>query len=377
MNLSIYTPKKDLCDVCVAHDTKNLNDEKYQEHQELKKEARAEKEKDKETEGIFVFTMDLQSVLLCPKSTVSAMYYKTKLIVHNFTLYDLKTQDGYCFLWNESEGGLTSNEFSSIVVHFLENKVIPKITDKSQTIILYSDGCTGQIRNATLANALLNVSMTHKITIIQKYLLKGHTQMEVDSMHSCIEKKVRNFKVNISADYVTLCQVARTHPRPYNVEYLTHQFFKKIDNVKFYNSIRPGRTVGDATVTDIKAIKYTENGEIFYKLRHTGNWDRLNQRFKELPACHFNDLPPLYTERKKIKAEKFKHLQCLKESLLQDYHSFYNNIPHENSGTVYCCSCKILHFGVTCFACVVDDMYFKIFSLPTDSVIVDHAVLEV
>jgi hypothetical protein len=52
--------------------------------------------------------------------------------------------------------------------------------------------------------------MTHKITIIQKYLLKWHTQMEVDSMHSCIEKKVRNFKVNIPADYVTLCQVART-----------------------------------------------------------------------------------------------------------------------------------------------------------------------
>jgi hypothetical protein len=34
--------------MCVWH----LNDEKYQEHQELKKEARAEKEKNKETEGI-------------------------------------------------------------------------------------------------------------------------------------------------------------------------------------------------------------------------------------------------------------------------------------------------------------------------------------
>jgi hypothetical protein len=85
------------------------------------------------------------------------MCYNTRLIVHNFTLYDLKTQDGYCFLWNESEGGLTSNEFSSIVKHFLENKVIPKITDKSQTIILYSDDCTGQNRNATLANAFLNL----------------------------------------------------------------------------------------------------------------------------------------------------------------------------------------------------------------------------
>jgi hypothetical protein len=28
------------------------------------------------------------------------------------------------------------------------------------------------------------------------------------------------------------------------------------------------------------------------------------------------------------------------------------------SGTVYCCSCKILHFGVTCFASVDDDFVF-------------------
>lgn len=88
----------------------------------MKREARDAK--DKET-GVAVFAMDLQAVLLSPKSTVSSMYYKTKLIVHNFTLLDLKTREGYCFLWNESDGGLTSNEFSSILVYFLENHVIP------------------------------------------------------------------------------------------------------------------------------------------------------------------------------------------------------------------------------------------------------------
>lgn len=58
------------------------------------------------------------------------MYYKTKLIVYNFTLFNLQTQDGYCFLWHKVEGGLSSNEFSSLLVHFLDNNVIsflPKI----------------------------------------------------------------------------------------------------------------------------------------------------------------------------------------------------------------------------------------------------------
>ncbi|KAJ4430673.1 hypothetical protein ANN_19264 [Periplaneta americana] len=36
----------------------------------------------------------------------SALYYKSKLQIHNFTIYDLQRNDGYCFLWNECEGGI-------------------------------------------------------------------------------------------------------------------------------------------------------------------------------------------------------------------------------------------------------------------------------
>lgn len=71
--LSLYRPKKDLCDTCVAFETKNLIEEKYNEHIKLKEEARNEKLKDKESHNE-VFTMDLQSVLLCPKSNVSSLY---------------------------------------------------------------------------------------------------------------------------------------------------------------------------------------------------------------------------------------------------------------------------------------------------------------
>lgn len=144
-NYSIYIPKKDLCDTCVAFSTKNLDHEEYEIHQKMKEEAREEKSKDKLSASA-VFTMDLQAVLLCPKSTVSSMYYKTKLVVHNFTLFNLKTQNGYCFVWHEAEGGLTANEFSSILVKFLENDVIPFLPNNEKEIILYSDGCTGQNR---------------------------------------------------------------------------------------------------------------------------------------------------------------------------------------------------------------------------------------
>jgi len=64
-------------------------------------------------------------------------------------------------------------------------------------------------------------------TIIQKYLLRGHTQMEVDSMHSTIERKVRNKKINIPADYVTICKTACTK-EPYYIECLTFDFFQII-----------------------------------------------------------------------------------------------------------------------------------------------------
>lgn len=118
-NISLFTPKKDACDICTAYETGNLSLEKKEVHDQMKQEARLEKENDNLSMDE-VFTMDLQSVLLCPKSNVSSLYYKTKLIVHNFTLYDLKRKIGYCFLWNETGGGLAANEFSSIIVYFLQ-----------------------------------------------------------------------------------------------------------------------------------------------------------------------------------------------------------------------------------------------------------------
>nr|CAI5841243.1 unnamed protein product [Callosobruchus analis] len=330
LNLSLFRPKKDECEVCVGYRTKNISEEVYQLHQKLKDEARMQKSIDKSSCNTSVFTIDLQSVLLSPKTNVSTMYYKTKLVIHNLTIYNLKTKEVYCYLWNEAEGQLSANEFSSIVTYFLETEVIPKL-DATREIVIYSDGCTCQNRNAILANALLHVASVHKVTVLQKYLLKGHTQMEVDSVHSCIERVVRNIKINLPADYVEICKRARQIPFPYKVKYLTHEFFKNFGTIQYYSSIRPGRTVGDPVVMDIKALKY-EDGSIKYKLRHTDDqWTDLPRRITKPIAYDIaiTTLPRLHEGRLKIKKDKYQHLMILTQGLEKEYHDFYVNLSHE------------------------------------------------
>ncbi|CAB3252726.1 unnamed protein product [Arctia plantaginis] len=53
-------------------------------------------------------------------------------------------------------------------------------------------GCTAQNRNNGVSNALLHLAMARNVVITQKYLEKGHTKMEVDSVHSVIERKLKN-----------------------------------------------------------------------------------------------------------------------------------------------------------------------------------------
>ena len=52
----------------------------------------------------------------------------------------------------------------------------------------------------------------HKVDIIKKYLHVGHTQMECDSMHSCIERNMKHCDLFKPADLRVLMSTARrTH----------------------------------------------------------------------------------------------------------------------------------------------------------------------
>lgn len=84
-------------------------------------------------------THDGQGLLLCPMSNVSSIYYKRKLGVHNLTFNNLQSKKVECYEWNESEGGLNENEFTSIIVHFVDEQMAT-LDVYDPRIVLYSDG---------------------------------------------------------------------------------------------------------------------------------------------------------------------------------------------------------------------------------------------
>ena len=326
-NLSLFHPKKDMCETCESFKRKNVSQEKYDEHIRKKNEARRELEADMIDDNKIVLTMDLQAVLLCPWSKVSTMYYKTKLIIHNFTIYNNKSNKGHCYLWNEVEAGLNGSEFASIIVGFLE----ANYANTTKTIVIYSDGCTYQNRNSCIANALLNFAKIHDVHLVQKFLEKGHTQMEADSMHAAIERQIKKRQIiSVPFDYVEICATAN-RKNPYEVTYLRNAMFKKMDctELEVYKTIRPGKKKGDPCVTDIRQILY-KGGEIKVKLNHTGEWQSLPTRPAKKDPIPFEDIPCL-KKRIPLKQKKFQHLQDLKLVIDQDYHQFYDSLPQEKS----------------------------------------------
>ncbi|XP_077970815.1 uncharacterized protein LOC144425206 [Styela clava] len=121
---SVFIPRKDQCDKCVGYKHGNMSTVEYSLHIKLKDDARKEKitDKDSASANKSVWTMDLQAVLLCPRTRASTSYYRTKLQVHNFTLYGTKSKAGYCYVWNETEGNLSSEVFAYLQFeHFKRN----------------------------------------------------------------------------------------------------------------------------------------------------------------------------------------------------------------------------------------------------------------
>lgn len=326
LNIALHHPKKDQCDTCIGYKTKNISEEIYKEHIRKKTEARNEKEKDKNialtNEDTAVFTMDMEAVKQGPMLQTSAIYFKTKLCVHNFTMYNMKLKDVWCYLWYEAEGGLEASVFCTIITKalatYLENH------PNTKTFILYSDGCAYQNRNCTLSNALYDFACKNNIVIMQKYLEKGHSQMEVDSAHSLIERKLKNKDIKLPSDYVDICRKARPK-QPYKVEFLTHDYFLNFCNIRHYESIRPGNKRNDPHVTHLTCLKYSPNEGIEFKLHYTDEWRLLPQRLKKIEN---SSIPKLYKSRLKIKEEKYQHLQALKMVLPADVHDFYDNLPH-------------------------------------------------
>lgn len=154
-----------------------------------------------EKKEVAVFTMDLQSVKLAPVLKTSAIYTKWN---YACIILRLLTKEVFCYLGHEAEGGLDANVFATIIIKYLSRILV--INAHTATIILCSDSCGYQNRNCTLSNAIYKFANETDVAIIQKFMEIGHTQMEVDSVHSLIEAKLKNKDIQHPFDYIEVCK---------------------------------------------------------------------------------------------------------------------------------------------------------------------------
>ncbi|GFS28016.1 hypothetical protein ElyMa_005327100, partial [Elysia marginata] len=228
---------------------------------------------------------------------------------------------------NETEGGLTASEFATCIRHYLGN------LEKHDEIIIYSDGCTYHNRKTVLANALQQFATSTGTTIQHKYLVRGHTHMEVDNSHSLIERARKDRTINVPYDNVEVMKSARKSHSPFTVHYVTHDFFMDFTKIGPYTSIRPGKKHPDPTVTDVHCFKYTPEDNkgrrpIQYKLKFSDEWKDVPVP-RDFAGKEVGQPGQLYHERLKISNTNYDHLQSLKDVIGKDYHPFYDQLPYK------------------------------------------------
>ncbi|KAF6203203.1 hypothetical protein GE061_003621 [Apolygus lucorum] len=322
--LSIYTPRKDRCDTCIQFEiNKTLSKEAFDAHRAMKDMARAEKENDKNLakQGlIHVICCDVMKVTLLPITDASSSYYKMKLAMHNFTVYNLANHEAVCYWFCETEANLVASTFASCLVSFLNDLLDTGLKD----VTIYSDGCPYQNRNNVLSNALLHFSMERNIVINQKYLEKGHTQMEGDSVHSTIEHVLNKTKVYLPYELLQITERARKEP-PYKAKLLSYDFFKNYAANFIYDSIRPGNKPSDPVVNDIRQIQYDPKGVIRYRLNFETPLQELPRRPKK-PSSH--SFKKLYTNRLPITRDKYEDLKSMQKYIPDEAFLYYKTLPH-------------------------------------------------
>lgn len=341
-NLAFHKPKKDLCEVChiFANNQFPTEEEKqsFLEHQAQKKKARTLKQADKteacENPEIIAATFDFQKVLQSPFGEVGIFYYKRKLNSYNFTLFELGNKTATCYMWHEGTAKRGANEVSSCLYDFIKVNAEKGVKEFK----FWSDNCAGQNRNRIVFALYLLVSKEFGVTITHRFMEKGHTQNEGDSVHALIERESERRIIYDPDEWFCLVRWAKTEGIPYNVREMTsREFYNFKDLLTNRNWVKDERNE-KVKWTQIREVRVV--GKIFDRIEYKYDFDdepktlvvlrstkRNTQRHNDFKISQAYESPVL------IPIAKYKDLNdmCRSGVIPQKYHSFYTNLPHLTS----------------------------------------------
>ncbi|KAF4529588.1 hypothetical protein B566_EDAN016545 [Ephemera danica] len=258
--LAIYVLKKDQCDSCAKYSllvkANSATDEDVEQHSihvKEVKDSRDEKNRDKKLKPDInaVFAVDVQKVMQIPKINNSCQYFLSKMQLRNYSCFDLLLSDVLCYLIQETEAGSDASVYASLLWDLISRK--KSLNSNLQNFTVWSDTCASQNRNSVLSNALLHLAIQLQILITQKFLVPGHSQFEVDSTHSRIEKVTRNVELYSADDYAEIIQKrgrleeskgGRPGAHAYEVEIVNFEKILDFEKCVHYSGIRPGSKPG-------------------------------------------------------------------------------------------------------------------------------------
>lgn len=338
--LSFYVPKKDQCDQC--HIFRNIGSPTEQQtadhesHVANKKLARQLMKSDKNesinSKGrVVTATFDFQKILNAPHGQLSILYYKRKLSVFNFTLFDLANKEGHCYMWHEGEAKRGSNEVSSCLSHFIQ-----KMYDQgARDFRFWSDNCAGQNRNRIVFAFYVYIAQKLNITIKHTFLEKGHTQAEGDSVHALIERSSKNKLIYTPLEWFSLVRWAKQDGKPYNVIEMKHTDFLN------YKELLDGRNWSKNISGDV--VKWNKIKEVRVC---ADNPFKIEYRYDLANSCAMTiaintntrrrqrniaaDLCPLYPNRLPLTKAKYDDIMGLCQSgiIPATYHDFFKGLSY-------------------------------------------------
>lgn len=106
-------------------------------------------------------------------------------------------------------------------------------------------------------------------SVTHKFLIKGHTQNEGDSVHSTIQRNIiralKSSPIFVPDQYITLIKTAKKKGTPYTVKELTHESFFDLKSLAVgnYSTDTDGTKVKWADIKIMRTVKENRNKFLF------------------------------------------------------------------------------------------------------------------
>lgn len=220
-----------------------------------------------------------------------------------------------------------------------------------QHVVITSDSTVAQNRNQFITSLLLVAvqCLPQLQTIEQKFLEPGHTEMEVDSMHSTIDRARKRMRISCPYEWPVVLQTAR-RDKPYHVfEIEREEFFELHKLPRLLNAEQALKAVPWMKVRCVRVTKGMTT-EIEIKLDYSSEYQKVPlQKALPLKTRRTNSsrrsevnidvslLKPAYPNQLPISKAKKADLMglCSSGVINKRFHDYYNQI--QTSDTVRDC----------------------------------------